>query len=484
MPRQRAATAILVVDDHVETATVLREALSATGFDARSAHSASDALQQLALRRADIVVTDVNMAQMSGLELCSALRAGHPEILTIIITGTVQLDSAVNAMRAGAYDYIPKPLKVAELVAAVERAQDEVTLKLELTRLRAETVATASARVAIVGKSAAIRATISMIERVAASDATILIAGESGTGKELVARALHAQSDRAAEPFVAINCGAVPGPLLESELFGHVRGAFTDAKSDRTGLFAQAGAGTVFLDEIGELPLDMQVKLLRVLQERRVRPVGGSEEFEVRARVMTASNRDLEHEVTEKRFREDLFYRINVVPILVPPLRVREGDVLLLAQHFLVRIAAHMNKRVTGITPPAARKLRDYDWPGNVRELENCMERAVALCRFSEITLDDLPPRILTAHDALADERDALESMVTIDEKARRYVRQVLAAVNGNKSHAARVLAIDRRSLYRRLEPRATAGAGLGIVGTDATKEASAARSSDEGTHE
>ena len=222
----------------------------------------------------------------------------------------------------------------------------------------------------------------------------MLVTGESGTGKELVARALHNLSPRREQPFVAVNCAAMPAPLLESELFGHVRGAFTDAKRSRAGLFVQAGAGTIFLDEIGEMPIEMQVKLLRVLQERKVRPVGGDEEVPFEARVITATNRDLETEVEEKRFREDLFYRINVVAIPVPPLRARAGDILLLAQYFLKRIAGRTNKPVQGICGPAARLLMDYDWPGNVRELENCMERAVALCRLDEITVDDLPAKI------------------------------------------------------------------------------------------
>jgi transcriptional regulator with PAS, ATPase and Fis domain len=242
---------------------------------------------------------------------------------------------------------------------------------------------------------------------------------------------------------------------LESELFGHVRGAFTDAKQARSGLFVQAGSGTIFLDEIGEMPNEMQVKLLRVLQERRVRPVGGDEELPIRARVVAATNRNLDIEVEEKRFREDLYYRINVVPISVPPLRTRMDDLLLLAQQFLRRIASRVKKPVDGISAPAARMMLAYDWPGNVRELENCMERAVALCRHTDVTVEDLPAKLFehNASKMVIDSTSPLE-MITIDEIARRYVRQVLAATSGNKTHAARVLGIDRRSLYRRLEER------------------------------
>jgi two-component system response regulator HydG len=293
-----------------------------------------------------------------------------------------------------------------------------------------------------------------MIRRVSDVDATVLISGESGTGKELVARALHDLSaSRRDAPFVAINCGAVPANLLESELFGHVRGAFTDAKSSRGGLFQQAGEGTIFLDEIGEMPLEMQVKLLRVLQQRTVRPVGGDEEVPFHARVIAATNRDLETEVDEGRFREDLFYRINVVALAVPPLRSRGADVLLLSELILDRIAKRSGKPTPTLADEARRRLLDYDWPGNVRELENCIERAIAICGGSQIALSHLPTKIQQYEPARIElSMSAPAEMITLDEMERRYVRQVLASVSGNKTHAARVLGIDRRSLYRRLE--------------------------------
>jgi two-component system response regulator HydG len=260
-------------------------------------------------------------------------------------------------------------------------------------------------------------------------------------------------SPRRERPFVAINCAAMPAPLLESELFGHVRGAFTDAKQSRHGLFVQADGGTIFLDEIGEMPIEMQVKLLRVLQERTIRPVGGDTEIAIDARVVAASNRDLEREVAEKRFREDLFYRINVVAISVPPLRARQGDILVLAQYFLERAANRIHKPVRGISAAAAKLLTSYDWPGNVRELENCMERAVALCRLDEVTVDDLPGKLQDQRaNKLVIMTDSPTELTTLDEMERRYVRQVVAMVGGNKTRAARILGIDRRSLYRRLE--------------------------------
>jgi two-component system response regulator HydG len=441
---------VLVVDDDPDTATIVREGLRKHGFHVHAVTSAAACLEHLRSAPADVVVTDIVMPEMSGMELCERIVRDHPDTHTIMITGESRLDVAIASIRAGAYDFITKPVKIDVLAVAVARAVDNAFLKHELRQLRSAARSNV-ARHGIAGSSSAIRATIDMIERVASSDATVLITGESGTGKELVARALHDLSSGRDRPFVAINCAAMPAPLLESELFGHVRGAFTDAKQSRAGLFVQAGGGTVFLDEIGEMPMEMQVKLLRVLQERKVRPVGSDEEVTVHARVITATNRDLETEVEDKRFREDLYYRINVVPIPVPPLRDRGNDVLLLAQFFLEASATRMNKAVVGISPPAAALLLQYDWPGNVRELENCMERAVALCRLTEITIDDLPPTVAEQTTSTMAVTTSPLELITIDEMTRRYVRHVLKATDGNKTKAARYLGIDRRSLYRRI---------------------------------
>ncbi|CAN5292541.1 sigma-54 dependent transcriptional regulator [soil metagenome] len=446
---------ILIVDDEEDTALLLRDSLRKRGFEVDSVTSGQAALEHLRMTPADVVVTDVQMAGMTGIELTHELRSRHPDLLPIVLTGQGGLETAIAAIRAGAYDFITKPVKIDALAISVSRAVEHLSLKREVKRLRTEN--RDSAIDGIAGSSPAIRETIELVRRVSDSDATVLVTGESGTGKELVARALHNLSPRRDQPFVAVNCAAMPAHLLESELFGHVRGAFTDAKRSRAGLFVQAGAGTIFLDEIGEMPIEMQVKLLRVLQERKVRPVGGDEEVPFEARVITATNRDLETEVEEKRFREDLFYRINVVAIPVPPLRARAGDILLLAQFFLKRIAGRTSKPVQGISGPAARLLMDYDWPGNVRELENCMERAVALCRLDEITVDDLPSKIQEHQSSkIVITTESPGELITLHEMERRYVRQVLTAVGGNKTHAARILGIDRRSLYRRLEePRA-----------------------------
>jgi len=462
---------ILIVDDDEDTAILLRDSLRKRGFPVDAVNSAQQCLEYLRTDPADVVVTDVQMTGMSGIELCQELRQRYPDLLPLVLTGQGGLDTAIAAIRAGAYDFITKPVKVDALAIAVGRALEHLNLKREVKRLRDYQQKELPID-GIAGSSPAIRETIEMIRRVADSDATVLVTGESGTGKELVARALHNLSARRDQPFVAVNCAAMPAPLLESELFGHLRGAFTDAKRSRAGLFVQAGAGTIFLDEVGEMPIEMQVKLLRVLQERKVRPVGGDEEIPFEARVVTATNRDLETEVEEKRFREDLFYRINVVAIPVPPLRARAGDILLLAQYFLKRIAGRTNKPVQGISGPAARLLMDYDWPGNVRELENCMERAVALCRLDEITVDDLPSKVQEHQSSkIVITTESPGELITLDEMERRYVRQVLNAVGGNKTHAARILGIDRRSLYRRLEePRHDAKAAE--AGAHATSHA------------
>jgi two-component system response regulator HydG len=292
-----------------------------------------------------------------------------------------------------------------------------------------------------------------LIERVASAEPSVLISGESGTGKELVARAIHNASARCRGPFVAINCAAVPATLIESELFGHARGAFTDAKASRDGLFVQADGGTLFLDEIGEMPIEMQAKLLRALQERRVRPVGSGVEVPFEARILTATNRDLEVEVEQKRFREDLFYRVNVVSIHLPPLRERGGDVLTLAQAFLDRISNKTGRKKLTLSRAVADKLLAYQWPGNVRELENCVERMAALARFEEITIEDLPEKIRAYRsDRFVLAADYADEVMTMDELERRYIQRVMKIVDGNKSRAADLLGLDRRTLYRKFE--------------------------------
>ena len=443
---------LLIVDDDVASATLLCGSLQRRGYQVSSVTSALAALEWLSAHPCDVVLADLHMDGMSGAQLCAELRASHPYLLTIVITGDVSLGGAVSALRVGAYDYINKPIDIDALVLAIERAMSHVALGRELRELR-DVVAASRPIASIVGSSPAMQRVLEIVHKVADSETSVLIVGESGTGKELIARALHDASPRRDAPFCAINCAAVPPGLLESELFGHVKGAFTDARRARPGLFVQAHGGTIFLDEIGEMPLEMQVKLLRVLQERKVRPVGGEEELAFDARVVAATNRDLEADVAEKHFRGDLFYRINVVQIALPPLRARAGDILMLAQHFIQKIAARSGKDVVGISPDAARAMIDYDWPGNVRELENSLERAIALTSSGELQVSDLPDKLREhRRGVLAVIADTPDALIPLAEVERRYVRQVLAAVGGNKTMAAKVLGIDRRSLYRRLD--------------------------------
>jgi two-component system response regulator HydG len=443
---------VLVVDDEQETCDLLEMALTRHGFKVTASTNAQRALELVAGQDFDVVLTDLSMPEMSGLDLCERVLGTRPNMPVVVITGQGSLETAIGAIRVGAYDFITKPVDPKLLFLSVSRAIQHRRLQDEVKRLR-EAVAEGEGVDIIVGQSAAMRRVYELINRVGESDASVLIHGETGTGKELIARAIHAKSRRKDGPFVAINCAAVPHSLLESELFGHARGAFTDAKAQRTGLFVQASGGTLFLDEIGELPLDVQPKLLRALQERKVRPVGANHEIPFDARIVAATNRNLEDEVYEKRFREDLYYRINVVKIDVPPLRERGGDVLHLAQHFLKQFAERNDKPTLELSTTGAEKLMAYNWPGNVRELENCMEHAVALARFDQITVEDLPEKIRAyrAERFVVAANDPTE-IVTMDELERRYILRVLALVGGNKSRAAQVLGFDRRTLYRKLE--------------------------------
>ena len=370
----------------------------------------------------------------------------------VVMTAFGSMETAVAAIRAGAYDFVTKPFEMDDIALTLERALRHRALREEVKRLR-RAVDDSRKFDDIIGQSSAMEKAYDLLDRVADSDTTVLITGESGTGKELVARALHKRSPRNRGPFVAINCAAMPETLLESELFGHTRGAFTDARQARPGLFVKAQGGTLFLDEIGEMPMGMQAKLLRALQERTVRPVGGDVELPFDARLVAATNRDLETEVEEKRFREDLFYRINVVRINVPPLRSRGSDVLLLAQSFIERYSTAGRSKVKGMSSGAADKLLSYPWPGNVRELQNCIERAVALARYDQIGVDDLPEKIrdFKSSRVIVETEDPSE-LLPMDEVERRYILRVLEAVGGNKTMAAQVLGFDRRTLYRKLE--------------------------------
>jgi two-component system, NtrC family, response regulator HydG len=380
----------------------------------------------------------------------------QPGVPVIVVTGHGDVQTAIDAMRAGAYDFLIKPVDPEILSLAVTRAVKHGQLRAEVKRLR-DVVDEATGQSTLVGSGPAMRRVHETIARLVDSDASVVVCGETGTGKELVARRVHDTSRRSGGPFVSINCAAVPRTLLESELFGHVRGAFTDARETRKGLFLEADRGTLFLDEIAEMPVDMQSKLLRALQEKTVRAVGANEESPFDARIIAATNRDLDEEIFEKRFREDLFYRINVVRIDLPPLRERRGDILELAQHFLAQYAKRSGQPTLAISVAAAEKLVAYRWSGNVRELQNSVEHAIAFSRYREITVDDLPERVRDYQTERTISLDAdSNDILTLDELERRYVERTLSLLGGNKSRVADALGIDRRTLYRRLDRWAT----------------------------
>ncbi|WP_241758722.1 sigma-54-dependent transcriptional regulator [Pyxidicoccus parkwayensis] len=460
---------VLVVEDEREMRAMLEKGLTRRGFTPLPMPSADEALARLAAEDFDVVLTDLRMPGMDGLALCERIALNRPDIPVVVVTAFGSLETAVAAIRAGAYDFVTKPIDVDALVLVLERAVQHRALREEVRRLRQE-LGRRDEDGAVVGESLAMKQAYALIDRVADLDSTVLITGESGTGKEVAARAVHARGRRKDGPFVALNCAAMPEALLESELFGHAKGAFTDAKASRTGLFVQAHGGTLFLDEVGELPITLQPKLLRALQERTVRPVGGDTEIPFDARIVAATNRDLELAVEEGRFREDLYYRLNVIGIELPPLRARGNDVLSLSQRFTELFAARTGKRVVGLSPAAAQRLLAYGWPGNVRELQNCIERAVALTSFEQLTVDDLPERVrnYSQPKAVPENTDPSE-LVTLEELERRYIHRVLEAVGGSRTLAARVLGVDRKTLYRKLERDDEAKEAVPSQGSEST---------------
>ena len=444
--------AVLVVDDDRNMCELLADSLAPLGFDVTFTTEPERAETLARDQRFEAVVTDLNMRGIDGLELCRRLVTNEPTLPVLVLTAFGSLETAVRAIRAGVYDFLTKPLDIDVVALALERAVGHRALRREVETLR-RVVAETRGFEELVGSSPSMLALYELLERAAPSEASVLVTGESGTGKEVVARALHQRSQRAKGPFVPVNAAALPDNLLESELFGHEKGAFTDARSARAGLFVKASGGTLFLDEIADLPIALQPKLLRALQERKVRPVGADNEVEVDVRIVAATNRDLEAAVEERRFREDLFYRINVIHVAVPPLRARGGDVLLLSQHFLERFAAQGQKRLSGFSDAAAARLLEYPWPGNVRELSNCIERAVALTRGSHIDDGDLPDKVrdYRGHHVLVTGDDPSE-LVSLEEVERRYIERVIEATHGNQSQAARILGLDRKTLHRKLE--------------------------------
>jgi two-component system response regulator HydG len=443
---------VLFVSDDVAMRSTIRRGLGRFGFDVSWVNDDGAAFRACSARVPEAVVIDLELGSCDGLSLCREVIDRFPNLPVLVAAGPGRLALVIGSIRVRACDFVRKPLELRELALALERSIQRARLQDIVTQLP-DRIEDARGRSGLLGTSAIMRHVYDLIDQFGPTDTTVLVTGESGTGKELVARAIHEASARKDGPFVAINCAAVPATLLESELFGHAKGAFTDAREPRLGLFAQASGGTLLLDEIGELPLELQSKLLRVLQEKTCRPVGADEEISIDARIIAATNRELEKEIAEGRFREDLFYRINVVTVNVPSLRERGQDILLLAQHFIDRARLRTGKGVRGMTGTAAQKLLDYDWPGNVRELENCIERAVALTMFERLTIEDMPERIVRV-DSREPEVEAGDprQMPSLEDLEKNYIQRVLEAVGGNKTRAANVLGIDRRTLYRKLE--------------------------------
>ncbi len=436
---------ILLVEDDVSVALLLSAELKRRGLDVSSAKSGSEAIEKIAAEPFDIIATDLRLGDMDGLDVLEAARKWRPDVAGIVITGHGSITNAVSAIKAGAFDYLTKPVEIDELYLVIQKALEHRGLVREIRRLREEVKDKFSFE-GIVYSASSMARVLDLVRKVAATDATVLIQGESGTGKELIARAIHEKSPRRAGAFVAINCGALPEGLLESELFGHVRGAFTGAERNKRGLFEEAGGGTLFLDEISETTPSLQVKLLRALQEGEIRRVGDNHPIKVSVRLVAATNRDLEKLSREGKFREDLYYRLKVFPVNLPPLRERVEDVLPLSEHFLMKAAKKIGRSPARLSPQAAAALKAYPWPGNVRELEHAMERIMILSSGPEIAVADLPPEMQPAHTPVT------AAPRTLEELEKEHILQVLRECGNNQAHAAKRLGIARNTLWRKLK--------------------------------
>ena len=442
---------VIVVDDDQEMRHLLQRFLESEGYQVSLFTMATQALEALEApalaQETDLVLTDLRMAEMDGMEFLRRLRGAHPDIPVVLITAFGSIDTAIQAMRGGAYHYAVKPLKLGEMAVLLDRALERRRMTRENEALRRQ-VRQSWKLDSILGKSAPMKELFALIERVAASTANVLIAGESGTGKEMVARAIHGSGPRAGKPFVAINCTAIPESLLESELFGHAKGAFTGAVQKKKGLFEEAHGGTLFLDEIGDMSPTLQAKLLRVLQERKIRPVGDTQQIDVDVRILSATHKDLKEAIRDGRFREDLYYRLSVIPLVLPALREREEDIPLLAEHFLQKYSAANGRQIKGFTKAAMNKLLRLRWDGNVRELENLVERLVVLTQGEWIDVGDIPGAEVESPEQFL--RGAIRDFPTISQLEERYIRVILDKTGGHKEKAAQILGINRRTLYRK----------------------------------
>jgi two-component system response regulator HydG len=475
---------IVVIDDEREMRSLLEDFLTAEGYQVHAFPVATAALEamspggSLALDKEDgdidLVVSDIKMPQIDGLEFTARLGTVRPEIPIILITAFGSIETAIEAMRRGAFHYVVKPFKLNEMSINVERAMEHRKLQRDNTALRQE-VKKAWSMGGVIGKSPAMRSVFDLVSRVSHVTANVLVTGESGTGKEMVARAIHEGGTRARKPFIAINCTAIPETLLESELFGHAKGSFTGAIQRKRGLFEEADGGTLFLDEIGDMNPQLQSKLLRVIQEKKVRAVGENVDKSVDVRIIAATHKDLKAAIKDGRFREDLYYRLSVIPIVIPPLRHRKEDIPLLAEHFLKKYAATNNLRVKGFTKRAMNKLVNFRWDGNVRELENVVERAVVLATHALIDEGDIPsPETASAEEFFG---AATEEFPTLEQLEKRYIRLVLEKTAGRKDKAAQILGVNRRTLYRKERE-------YGFVDESVSEEAASGDGADESEYE
>jgi DNA-binding NtrC family response regulator len=441
---------LLIVEDDAHLRETLTAFLTRAGYDVVTAHDGREAREMLETALPDLVLTDIHMPDLDGLALLGEIKDRYPETIVIMMTAFSSIDSAVEAMRRGAEDYLSKPLQLADARMSIERALERRTLRARVAQLETQ----ARDRYSfgqIIGRSPAMKRVFQIIERVAPTNTTVLISGRTGTGKELVARAIHFNSQRSKKTLVDINCGALPEQLVESELFGHQKGAFTGATETKKGLFETADGGTLFLDEVQALRPDLQAKLLRALQERAIRRVGGRENLEVDVRVVAATNQDIAEAVKRGEFREDLYYRLNVVSVYLPDLRERREDIPLLIEHFLERYAEEYHQEPRHFSNEAIRLMMSYDWPGNVRELQNAVEHALAIGIDATLTIADLPMRISGMMSKSAPPEPVGEGR-TLDEVERRHILRILEETGGNHLRAAEILGIHRRTLYRKLE--------------------------------
>ena len=445
---------ILVVDDDLSHLKTLKTIIASWGYKTTEADDGTGAVQRVKERPYDLIIMDIRMAVLSGIEALKEIKEYNPAIPVLIMTAYSSVDSAVEALKAGAYDYLTKPLDFDVLKLTLERALEHTSLKVENRDLKDKLSADYDLK-NIVGKSKAMKELVDMLAMIAPSEATALITGESGTGKELIAKSIHHNSSRKNHPLVIVNCAALTETLLESELFGHEKGAFTGADKRREGRFMRAHKGTIFLDEIGETSAMMQVKLLRVIQEREIQRVGSDETLSVDVRILAATNRDLEEEVKNDKFREDLYYRLNVVTLDVPPLRDRQDDIPLLAQHFIEKYAEKNRKRIRGFSPLAMDMLIKYEWPGNVRELENTVERAVILLTGDNVTEKELPSNITEPYSKNSDWVEPPKPVAAnrpLEDIEKEAILATFEATGGNKSETARRLKINRKTLHNKLK--------------------------------